>query len=63
MFGGKGKRMCKCYMKIFRRELGATVLTYCIIYTNDVGRSIDHLKFRTILIEGLLIHILQSVKY
>jgi len=49
------KRMNKWYMKLFRRLLNATVLNALTIYRHNVGRNVDHLKFRIDLIEGLFV--------
>jgi hypothetical protein len=49
------KRMSKWYMKLFRRLLNATVLNSLVIYRQNIGRNIDHLKFRTDLVQGLLV--------
>jgi hypothetical protein len=48
-------RMNKCYTKLFRRLLNATVLNALTIYRHNVGRKVDHLKFRIDLIEGLFV--------
>ena len=38
------KRMNKWYMRSFRRLLNATVLNSLVIYRQNTGRNIDHLK-------------------
>ena len=47
--------MNKWYMKLFRRLLNATVLNSLVIYRQNIGRNIDHIKFRIDLVEGLLV--------
>jgi len=48
------KRMNKQYMKLFKRLLNTMVLNYIVIYRQNVGQNVDHLKFRIDLVEGLL---------
>jgi hypothetical protein len=49
------KRMIKCYMKLFRRLPNTIILNSLITYRKNVGRKVDHSKFRTDLIVGLLV--------
>jgi hypothetical protein len=49
------KRMNKWYMKLFRRLLNAMVLNSLVIYRQNIGQNIDHIKFRMELVEGLLV--------
>jgi hypothetical protein len=48
------KRINKWFMK-FRRLLNATVLDSLVIYRQNIGREVDHLKFRVDLVEGLVV--------
>ena len=45
------KRMNKWYMKLFRRLLNTTVLNSLVTYRQNIGRKVDHLKFRTDLVK------------
>jgi hypothetical protein len=47
--------MKKWYTKLFRRLLNTTILNALVIYTQNIGRNIDHLTFRVELVEGLLV--------
>jgi hypothetical protein len=45
------KRINKWCVKLFRRLLNTTVLNALVIYGQNVGRNIDHLTFKTELVE------------
>jgi hypothetical protein len=47
--------MNKLYMNLLRRLLSATVLNSVIICIKNIGLKVDHLQFRTCLVEGLLV--------
>jgi hypothetical protein len=47
--------MNKWYIKLFRRLLNVTVLNPLATYKQNVGRKVDHLKFRIDLVERLLV--------
>jgi hypothetical protein len=43
------------YMKLFRGLLNTTVLNSLVIYRQNVGKNVDHPKFRNYFVEGLLV--------
>lgn len=51
----QGERMTKWFKKLFRRLLIATVPISMIVYVKNIRQKVDHLKFRTDFIKGLLI--------
>jgi hypothetical protein len=51
----EGKSMNMWYMKLFRGLLNATVLNSLVIYRKNLGKNVDHPKFRNDFIEGFLV--------
>jgi hypothetical protein len=55
MYLAEQKLMNKWYMKLLTRLLNATVCNSLVIHRKNEGHNVDHLKFRTDLVEGLLV--------
>jgi hypothetical protein len=49
------KRVNKCYMKLFRRHLKVKIVNFLVIYTQNIERNVDHIKFWIELVKDLFV--------
>ncbi|PNF13973.1 hypothetical protein B7P43_G08681 [Cryptotermes secundus] len=59
---GRGKKMNKWYMKLFRKLLNTSVLN-ALIYKSNTGKNIGQLSFKIELVEGLFVKYASAVEH